>query len=123
MHAIFLTTFWEVMIWLVMVMFWALFLCIFIGVLMDIFRRRDLSGIAKAAWLVGIIVLPLLGCLIYMIVRPPMATYEQDMETLQAQRRAMGYSPTEEIARAKQLLDNGTITQAEFDEVKSRALA
>lgn len=122
MNPIFLTEFWEVLAWIVVVFFWVLVIWMFIAVFTDIFRRRDLSGIAKALWIFLIFIFPLIGILIYMIARPADATREQDMELLQAQKRAMGYSSTDEIARAKQLLDAGTITQAEFDEIKQRAL-
>ena len=123
MQPVFLFSFVEVLIWIVVVMFWTLFIWMFIAVFSDIFRRRDLSGIAKALWIFVIFVFPILGILIYMIARPPLATHEQDMELMQAQRRAMGVSATDEIARAKQLLDAGTISQAEFDQIKQRALA
>jgi hypothetical protein len=120
---VFLFTFLEVLAWIVIVMFWTLFIWMFISVFADIFRRRDMSGFVKVIWVLAIFLLPLIGILIYMIVRPPMATYEQDMEIIQAQKRAIGYSPTEEIAKAKQLLDSGTISQAEFDQIKQRAMS
>jgi hypothetical protein len=123
LNAIFLTEFWEVVAWIVMVFFWTLVIWMFISIFADIFRRRDLSGIAKALWIFLIFILPLIGILIYMIARPADATREQDLELMQAQRRAMGISSTDEIAKAKQLLDAGTITQAEFDQIKQRALS
>jgi predicted membrane channel-forming protein YqfA (hemolysin III family) len=122
LNPIFLTEFWEVVAWIVMVFFWVLVIWMFVAIFTDIFRRRDLSGIAKALWIFLIFILPLLGILIYMIARPADATREQDMELMAAQRRAAGYSSTDEIARAKQLLDAGAITQAEFDNIKQRAL-
>ncbi len=122
MNAVFLTEFWEVIAWIVIVFFWMLVIWMFIAIFTDIFRRRDLSGIAKALWILLIFVLPLIGILIYMIARPPLATYEQDMEIVQAQRRAAGYSSAEEIAKAKQLLDSGAITQQEFEVMKQRAM-
>ena len=123
MNAIFLTEFWEDVAWIEMVFFWTLEIWMIISIFADIFRRRDLSGIAKALWIFLIFILPLIGILIYMIARPADATREQDMELMQAQRRAMGISSTDEIAKAKQLLDAGTITQAEFDQIKQRALS
>jgi predicted membrane channel-forming protein YqfA (hemolysin III family) len=119
---IFLTTFLEVVAWIVIAFFWVLAIWMFIAVFGDIFRRRDLSGAAKALWTVFIFVLPFLGVLIYLITRPAGATREQDLEILAQQRRAMGYSATEEIAKAQQLLAAGTISQQEFDQIKQRAL-
>ncbi|MCH7617868.1 MAG: SHOCT domain-containing protein [Chloroflexi bacterium] len=122
MNSIFLTSFWDVVVWIVIVWFWAMVIWMFITVFADIFRRRDLSGIAKAFWIFLIFILPLIGILIYFIARPADATAEQDAEIMAAQRRAMGYSATAEIEKGQQLLAAGTITQAEFDSIKARAL-
>jgi len=118
-----LTSFLDVVLWIVIIWFWAMVIWMFISIFADIFRRRDLSGIAKAFWIFVIFVLPLLGILIYLIVRPRDATAEQDAELMAAQQRAAGYSATAEIEKAQQLLAAGTITQAEFDDLKARALA
>jgi hypothetical protein len=123
MNPILLTTFWEVVAWIIIAFFWVMVLWMFIATFADIFRRRDLSGFAKALWIIGIFIVPFLGVLIYMIVRPPLATYEQDMEVLNAQRRAMGVSSAEEIAKAQELLQSGAITQDEFNKIKESALA
>ena len=118
-----LTSFLDVVLWIVIIWFWEMVIWMFISIFADIFRRRDLSGIAKAFWIFVIFVLPLLGILIYLIVRPRDATAEQDAELMAAQQRAAGYSATAEIEKAQQLLAAGTITQAEFDDLKARALA
>ena len=123
MNSIFLTTFAEVVLWIVIVWFWAMVIWMFITVFADIFRRHDLSGVAKAFWIFVIFILPLIGILIYFIVRPADATAEQDAELMEAQRRAMGYSASAEIEKAQQLLTAGTISQAEFDAIKAKALA
>ena len=60
--------------------FWFMAIWIFIQIFADIFHRRDLSGAAKAGWIILLIVLPFLGALIYMIVRPKMT--EQDREDI-----------------------------------------
>ncbi len=122
MNSIFLTSFWDVVVWIVIVWFWAMVIWMFITVFADIFRRRDLSGIAKAFWIFLIFILPLIGILIYFIARPADATAEQDAELLASARRAAGYSATAEIEKGQQLLAAGTITQAEFDSIKARAL-
>jgi hypothetical protein len=122
MQPIILTTFLEVVAWIVIVFFWMLAIWMFIAVFSDIFRRRDMSGWTKAFWVILIFIIPFLGALIYIIVRPPMATYDQDMEMIQAQRRAMGATAASEIEKAQQLLQSGAITQAEFDKLKAQAL-
>jgi hypothetical protein len=116
-------TFWDIIWYMLIFFFWMLVFWMFIAVFADIFRRRDHSGWAKAFWILVIFVLPLLGILIYMIARPADATREQDMEMMAAQARAAGVSSSDEIAKAQQLLQSGAITQAEFDQIKARALA
>jgi type VI protein secretion system component VasK len=115
--------FWEVIWYMIIIYFWMMVIMMFISVFADIFRRKDHSGLAKAGWSLVIFALPLLGILIYMIARPANATREQDMELQAAQARAAGVSSTDEIVKAQQLLQAGTITQAEFDQIKARALA
>ena len=123
MNVLFLTTFWEVLAWIAWVWILMMVIWMFIAVFTDIFRRRDHSGWAKAMWVLVIFIIPLIGILIYMIARPADATAEQDAEIIAAQRRAAGYSSTAEIEKAQQLLSSGAITQAEFDQIKQRALS
>jgi hypothetical protein len=113
--------FWEVIWWLIIVFFWTLVFWMFITVFADIFRRKDISGLGKAGWLVLIVFLPFLGVLIYMIARP--AVTPTDIEMMEQAKRAAGVTATTEIAQAQQLLQPGAITQAEFDQIKARALA
>jgi magnesium-transporting ATPase (P-type) len=114
------TSFWDVVWWMIMVFFFTLFIWMFIAVFADIFRR-NMSGWAKAAWILLIFVLPLLGILIYMIFRPP-PSQEEINEVMAQQRRAAGVSSTDEIAKAHELLKSGAINQAEFDEIKRKAM-
>ena len=97
---------------------------IFIAVFADIFRRNDLSGGAKALWILFIFVLPLIGVLIYMIGRPKMTEQDKEMmmQAQEAQRRVSGYSPAEEVAKLAKLRDEGKITAEEYEEQKKRAM-
>ena len=106
--------------------FWLL-----IRVFGDVFRRGDIGGWAKFFWSVFVIVIPLLGVLIYLIAQGEKIG-ERDMEEAKVQktefdsyvREAAGNGgPGNEIAQAKQLLDSGAISQAEFDRIKEQALA
>jgi Phospholipase_D-nuclease N-terminal/Short C-terminal domain len=111
---------------LVMIEFFFLFLAIwiFIAVFSDIFRRRDLSGGAKAGWIILIFLVPFLGALIYLIARPKMT--EQDKEDLermqQAQARLEGYSAADEIAKLAKLRDDGQISAQEYEDMKRKAM-
>jgi hypothetical protein len=123
MSGLVLTSFLDVVIWIIWVFFLMMVIWMFIAIFGDIFRRRDLSGIAKAFWIFLIVILPFLGILIYMIARPADATAEQDAELIAQARRAAGYSATAEIERAQSLLASGAITQAEFEAIKAKALS
>ena len=105
--------------------FWFMFIWIFIRIFADIFGREDLGGGAKAGWIILIIVLPFLGCLIYMIARPKMTEQDrrQIAEAEEMQRRISGYSAADEIAKLGKLRDEGKITPEEYESMKARALA
>ena len=122
----FLNIFWTMIIFFA----WVAWIWIAVTVLIDLFRRRDLSGWAKAAWVIFVIVLPFVGVLIYLIAyHDGMAERgAKQAEASQAQmdeyvRKAAGTGGAAgEIDTAKKLLDAGTITQAEFDAIKAKAL-
>jgi Tfp pilus assembly protein PilO len=117
-------TFGSVLWAMVVFFFWFMLIWIFIGVFADLFRRNDLSGWAKAGWLLLIFVVPFLGVLIYLIARPKMT--EQDKEMMAAmqerERRATGYSAADEVAKLAKLRDEGKITAEEFEKMKQQAM-
>ena len=97
----------------------------------DIFRSHDLSGFAKALWVIFVILVPYLGVLVYLIVRGHKMS-ERAVQAAQAQDTAqsayiqdvVGSAPSaaDEIARLSVLKENGTITDAEFEQAKAKAL-
>ena len=112
----------DVFFSMLMFFFWFMFIWMFIGVFSDIFRRNDLSGIAKAGWIFLICVLPFLGILIYMIARPKMT--EQDKEILAAmEARSPRYSAADEIAKLADLKSKGALSDEEFARLKAEAMA
>lgn len=117
-------TFGNVLWTMIAFFFWFMAIWIFIQIFADIFRRRDLSGWAKAGWTIALFVLPFLGALIYLISRPKMT--EQDREDREraeeAQRRLAGYSAADEVAKLTKLHDQGSITDQEYTDLKRRAL-
>ena len=123
----FLNVLWDILIFFA----WVIFIWIAITVLIDVFRRHDISGWGKAAWVVFVVILPWIGVLTYLIVNHTgMAERRaQDTQVAQAQfdqyvRSAAGKGgPASEIQTAKQLLDSGAITQQEFDAIKAKALS
>ena len=127
---LFAYTFGQVM-WSMFVFFvWILFFWLLFTVFADLFSRHDISGWAKAGWCVFVIILPFLGVFIYLIAEGK-SMGERAAERAQAQQSQMddyvrsvasSDSSAEQIAKGKQLLDSGAITQAEFDQLKARAL-
>jgi hypothetical protein len=102
-----------------------------IVVFSDIFRSHDLGGFAKAIWVIFIIIIPYFGVLVYLIARGH-KMHEHAEEAYKAQndatqayiRQAAGTgSPADEIARLADLRDKGTISDAEFEQLKQKALS
>jgi predicted PurR-regulated permease PerM len=120
-------SFWDVL-WTTFVVFvWVMFIVILINVLIDLFRSHDLSGWAKAGWLVVLVVLPFLGVLIYLIARGggmQQRAIKQQQHDVEQLKKMVGSSdgPADQIAQAKALLDSGAIDQAEFEKLKAKAL-
>jgi hypothetical protein len=122
----FLNIFWTILIFFA----WVAWIWIAITVLVDLFRRTDLSGMGKAAWVVFVIVLPFLGVLAYLIVNHEGMAERSSKEVAASQAQFDDYvrktagtdGPASEIEKAKKLLDSGVITQAEFDAIKAKAI-
>jgi Short C-terminal domain/Phospholipase_D-nuclease N-terminal len=117
-------------LWTMILFFcWVAWIWIVITVFIDLFRRHDISGWGKAAWIVFVVVVPFLGVLVYLIAqhdgmreRTVKQAQEQKQAFDQYVREAAG-GPAGEIAKAKELLDQGAISQAEFDALKAKALS
>ncbi len=122
-------SFGELLWSLVVVFFMVTFFVILFNVIVDIFRSHDLSGMSKAIWVLFIVILPFIGLLAYLVVRGDKMAQRQRNAAAETQEafddyvRGIGGGPAAEIASAKQLLDAGTITEAEFEEIKRKALA
>jgi hypothetical protein len=122
----FLNVLWDILI----IFAWVLFIWIAIVVFIDIFRRRDISGWRKALWVIFVVLIPWIGVLVYVIVNHDGMAERNEKQGQAAQasfneavREAAGKAgPASEIDTAKKLLDSGTITQAEFDAIKTKAL-
>lgn len=125
------SSFWS-FLWSTIVIFaFIAYLMILFNILTDLFwRDHKTSGVVKAVWVVFLIVFPYLTALVYLIVRGQ-GMAERAREAAAAAkkqtddyiRQAAGRSPAEEIGHAKELLDAGTISQAEFDSLKVKALS
>jgi hypothetical protein len=117
-------------LWTILIFFaWVIYIWIAITVLVDVFRRHDIGGWSKAAWTVFIIVLPFLGILTYLVTQHD-GMRERSAKQVQAQQEAFDQyvrdaagGSAAEIAKAKDLLDSGAITQDEFERIKAKALS
>jgi hypothetical protein len=120
--------FWWLMIW---TYFLVSCLVVLFRIIVDLFRDAELGGFSKALWLIGLIVAPLLASLVYLIARgrgmgERMASAAQQARSetdRYVQYAASNPSSADQIASAKALRDDGTITQAEFEGLKAKALA
>jgi hypothetical protein len=123
----FLEVFWTMLIFFAFVVW----IWILITVFADLFRRHDTSGFVKVLWIIFIIVLPYLGVFIYLIAEHEGMTERAVKQQTEAKAQFDQYvqsvatpsDPTEQIAKAKQMLDSGAITQPEFEQIKRKALA
>jgi hypothetical protein len=123
----FLSFFWDVLLFFA----WLIWFWLLITVFADLFRRRDASGLEKVTWVIFVLVLPYVGVLVYLFVEHQ-GIAERNSQRAQAAQEQFGEyvqsvagqgDPAEQIAKAKALLEGGTITQAEFDRIKEKALA
>ena len=124
--------FWSFFWLMVWAFFFIAYLMVLFQIIADIFRDKELSGIVKAIWIIALIFFPLITALVYLIARGRSMT-ERNMAAAREAQQATdeyiksvagsGQTPADQIASAKQLLDSGAISQAEFDALKAKALA
>jgi ABC-type multidrug transport system fused ATPase/permease subunit len=121
--------FWSVL-WFFFLFIW---LMILFHVLGDLFRDHSVSGVEKTLWVLFLVFLPFLAVFIYLIIRGKGMGERAAAQQQRAQQQFEGYvrnvaassetTPTEQIAKAKELLDAGAIDQSEFERLKAKALA
>jgi hypothetical protein len=117
--------------WTLAVFFMVIYFMMLFRIIVDIFRSGDMGGWGKAGWLIFLLFFPLLAMLIYVIARGSgmaerdMAQYQQVRSAQDDYIRSVAQSsdPSAQIKQAHDLLQSGAITQAEFDALKSKALA
>lgn len=125
----FLGSVWDIFWFFFWVFVWVAYLFVLIYIVIDIFRDHSLNGWLKAVWLIFLIFVPFITALVYLIARgqgmaersaerrPEYVEYSEDEV-----RRVSFASPSDEIAKAKALRDQGVITEGEYDALKSKAL-
>lgn len=120
------------LLWTTFVIFiMVIWFIILFQILLDIFRSHDMGGFAKTLWVLALILFPFLSALIYLIARGGGMAKRQAEQAAAAQQEFNNYvksvagdqAPADQIAQAKAMLDAGTISQAEFDQLKAKALS
>lgn len=125
-----MSNFWDI-VWLMLSTFvFVAYLFVLFQIVSDLFRDHELGGGSKALWILGLIFLPMLTALVYIVARGRGMAERQRAALQRAKsdtdayiRHVAGKSPAEQIADAKALLDAGTITADEFARLKAKALA
>ena len=120
----------EVLLWIFELFVFVVWFWLLITIFGDLFRDHEISGWEKAIWIFFVILLPFVGILVYLIVRgggmagraAKAAQAAQEQFDSYVRQTAGAADPTDQIAKAKALLDSGAIDQAEFDRLKAKAL-
>ena len=125
-------SFADLIWWFLWAFIFVSYLFVLFAIISDVFRDHKLNGWLKALWMIFLVFLPFLTAIVYLIARGR-GMSERSAEAAQQIRKAQdeyiksvaspGPSPSDEIAKAKSLLDAGTITQAEYDAIKAKVLA
>ncbi|MDK8769144.1 SHOCT domain-containing protein [Micrococcus endophyticus] len=124
----FWSTIWDAIWWFFTIFVFVAYLIALFSIISDLFRDRELSGVYKAIWLLFLIFVPFLTALVYLIFRGRGMGDRAERQAREAKAAADDYirtvagGPASEIAQAKQLLDSGTISEAEFQSLKQSAL-
>jgi Mg2+/Co2+ transporter CorB len=124
-----LNVFWTIF----EVFLWVIWFWILITVFIDIFRSRDLSGWGKALWFLFVLLIPLIGVLVYLIVRGSSMHERQARDMQQQDEEARRYiqqaaaeapaSTADQLAKLADLRDRGVISAEEFEREKAKVLA
>jgi Short C-terminal domain/Phospholipase_D-nuclease N-terminal len=121
-----LNAFWTILEFFL----WVLWIWVLIMIFIDIFRSHDLSGWAKALWFIFVLFIPLIGVLVYLIVRggsmherAVRQAQQQDQAFRQYVQQASGGNPADQLAKLADLRDRGVITPEEFEREKAKVLS
>ncbi|MEI8057714.1 MAG: SHOCT domain-containing protein [Actinomycetes bacterium] len=123
--------FGQVLLSMLFIFFAICYFMMLFSIVVDLFRNHDMGGVAKAIWIIALIFVPLITMLAYVIVNSKGMASRNKASADQMQKAQEDYikslagstSATDQIAKGAELLSSGAITQAEFDALKSKALA
>ena len=124
--------FWSFVAWFFWIFVFMAYLMVLFSIFGDLFRDDSTNGWLKAVWVIFLVFLPFLTSLVYLIARgrgmqsraiAHAQALRSDQDAYIRATAGTASTPTDEIARAKSLLDSGAITQSEFDGLKASALS
>ena len=125
-----MSNFWDIVLLMISTFLFVAYLLVMFQIVVDLFRDTEMGGGSKVLWMVGLIFMPVITAIIYIIVRGKGMAERQQASLQRAKsdteayiKGVVGRSPASEIAEAKALLDSGAISQDEFTRLKARALA
>jgi hypothetical protein len=125
-----MSNFWDMVLLMVSTFFFIAYLIIMFQIVVDLFRDHELGGGSKVLWVIGLIFIPMVTAIVYIVARGKgMAERQRDnvqkarSDTETYIKTVAGKSPAADIAEAKALLDAGTINAEEFAKLKTKALA
>jgi ABC-type multidrug transport system fused ATPase/permease subunit len=125
-----MSNFWDIVWLMISTFFFVAYLIIMFHIVVDMFRDNELGGGSKVLWIIGLIFVPMITAIIYIITRGNGMAMRAQASAQRARSEAETYikgvagkSPAADIAEAKALLDAGTITQDEFAKLKAKALS
>jgi ABC-type multidrug transport system fused ATPase/permease subunit len=125
-----MSNFWDMVMLMVSTFFFIAYLIIMFQIVVDLFRDHELGGVSKVLWVIGLLFIPVLTAIIYIIARGKGMAGRQQASVQKAKaetetyiKTVAGKSPAADIAEAKALLDTGTISADEFAKLKAKALA
>jgi Mn2+/Fe2+ NRAMP family transporter len=124
-------SFWDI-VWFIIITFaFVAYLMVLFQIIGDLFRDHELSGVLKAVWIIALIVVPFLAAFIYIVARGKGMTERHMAEMSAMQKQTDAYirdvassaTPTDQIAKAQEMLNAGVISQPEYNRLKEKALA
>jgi ABC-type multidrug transport system fused ATPase/permease subunit len=125
-----MSNFWDMVLLMVSTFFFIAYLIIMFQIVVDLFRDNELGGGSKVLWVIGLIFIPMLTAIVYIVARGKGMAGRQQASVQKARsdtetyiKTVAGKSPAADIAEAKALLDAGTINADEFAKLKAKALA
>lgn len=122
--------FWDIVLWSLWIFAFVAYFYVLFAIISDLFRDHQLNGWLKAVWIIFLVFLPFLTALVYIIARHTGMAERSAKEARDVRqatdsyiRDVAGSSPSEEISKAKLLLEQGVISASEYEAIKSKALA